>query len=247
MKYFEAGELGDGFRARMAAYDAFVRERVGPGFSYPIRQRDWELDQVLQRLPAFPAASGTAPLGRVLDTGSFNTYLGLWLARLGSRVVVSDLTRARLQKSLMRRIGLLPLKPSEAPYFLWCRVMRRGAGNLEVRSLDVTNMPYADGTFDLITSVSVIEHVPAVEKALAAMYRCLAPGGRLLLTTDCAESGKPYGHGVRYFTESELERLFAPYPVTSERRPPDFRRENWCYNKDRALLTAFVEVTKPRG
>jgi len=240
MKFFEAAELDDGFRARVGAYDAFIREKVGPDFRYPLRQRDWELDQVLQRLPERPIA-GTA----ALDTGSFNTYLGLWLARVMERVVVSDLTRARLQKSLMRRIGLLPLKATEAPFFLWCRVMKRGAANLEVRSLDVTRLPYADGTFDLITSISVVEHIPAIEKALAEMYRCLKPGGRLLLTTDCSEAGKPFSHGVRYFTHAELERLFAPYPVTSERRPPDFRRENWCYQRDKPLVTAFVEVTKP--
>jgi len=238
MKFFEAGELDDGFRERVAAYDAFVHGKVGPGFRYPVRQRDWELDQVLQRLPARPIG------GTALDTGSFNTYLGLWLARIAQRVVVSDLTRARLQKSLMRRIGLLPLKASEAPFFLWCRIMKRGAANLEVRSLDVTRLPYPDGTFELITSISVVEHIPAVEQAIAEMYRCLKPGGRLLLTTDCGQTGKPFGHGVRYFTAGELERLFAPYPVTSERRPPDFRRENWCYHKDKPLVTAFVEVTR---
>jgi SAM-dependent methyltransferase len=241
MKFFEAGELDDAFRARVGAYDAFIREKVGPDFRYPVRQRDWELDQLLQRLPA--QSTG----GLALDTGSFNTYLGLWLAPRMGRVVVSDLNRARLQKSLMRRIGLLPLKASEAPFFLWCRVVKRGAANLEVRSLDVTRLPYADGTFDLITSVSVVEHIPAIEQALAEMYRCLKPGGRLLLTTDCAQVAKPYGHGVRYFSYEELQALFAPYPVTSERRAPDFRRENWCYHKDKPLVTAFVEVTKPKA
>ena len=238
MKFFEAGELDDGFRARVGAYDAFIREKVGADFRYPIRQRDWELDQVLQRLPAGPIP------GTVLDTGSFNTYLGLWLARTARKVVVSDLNHARLQKSLLRRIGFLPPKATEAPFFLWCRAMRRGAANLEIRWLDVTRLPYADGTFELITSISVIEHIPAVEKALAEMFRCLKPGGRLLLTTDCAETRQPFGHGVRYFSQEELAALFAPYPVTSERRPPDFRRENWCYQRDKPLVTAFVELTK---
>ncbi|HZP61248.1 MAG TPA: hypothetical protein VFB27_13085, partial [Opitutaceae bacterium] len=89
MKFFEASELDQGFQSRMAEYDAFVRRRVGPDFAYPLRMRDWELDQVLQRLPAVPGDYA------ILDTGSFNTYLGLWLARVGRRVVVSDLFGAR--------------------------------------------------------------------------------------------------------------------------------------------------------
>lgn len=241
MKFFEASELDDGYRTRMAEYDGFIRRQVGPDFAYPLRMRDWELDQVLQRLPSQPGDYA------LLDTGSFNTYLGLWLARVGRRVVVSDLFGARLKKNLLRRLGLLPRKPTEAPYFLWRAVMKRAAANLEIRTIDLTRMPCADGTFDFITSISVVEHIPAVEKALAEMYRCLKPGGRLLLTIDCSETGKPYGGGVRYFTTAELEKLFASYPVTSGRRAADFRRENWCYDKTKPVLTAFVEITKPAG
>ncbi|MDE3084009.1 MAG: class I SAM-dependent methyltransferase [Verrucomicrobiota bacterium] len=239
MKFFEASELDDGFRARMAEYDRFIREKVGPDFAYPLRMRDWELDQVLQRLPQQPGDY------ILLETGSFNTYLGLWLARIGRRVVASDLFGERMKKSLLRQMGILPRKPTEAPFFAWMSAMKRAAENLELRTVNLTRMPYAAGTFDFITSISVVEHIPAVEKALAEMYRCLKPGGRLLLTTDCEAKGKGFEHGVRYFTPDELDRLFAPYPVTSERRKPDFRRENWCYDKDRPVLTAFVEITKP--
>lgn len=240
MNFFEATELGGDFHARMAEYDNFIRRRVGADFAYPLRMRDWELDQVLQRLPAQPGDCV------MLDTGSFNTYLGLWLARVGRRVVVSDLFGARWKKSLLRRLGLLPPKPTEAPFFVWRAAIKRGGdGKIEMRTVDLTRMPFREGTFDFITSISVIEHIPAVEKAVAEMYRCLRPGGRLLLTVDCSEAGKPYGGGVRYFTVTELEKLFAPYPVTSPRRAPDFRRENWCYDKTQPVLTAFVEITKP--
>ncbi|WP_415910605.1 class I SAM-dependent methyltransferase [Oleiharenicola sp. Vm1] len=51
-------------------------------------------------------------------------------------------------------------------------------------------MPYANGSLDTIVSISVIEHIPAIERALAEMYRCLKPGGRLLITTDCDREGK---------------------------------------------------------
>ena len=239
MKFFEASELDGAHAARMAAYDSHIRERVGPGFAYPLRMRDWELDQVLGRLPA---AAGPYAM---LDTGSFNTYLGLWLARIGQRVVVSDLFGARLRKSLLRQLRILPRKPTEAPYGAWRAAVRRAAPAIEIRTVDLTAMPFAEGTFDVITSVSVVEHIPAVERALSEMYRCLKPGGRLLLTIDCSQTAKPYADGVRYFSPDELDRLMAPYPVVSERRPADFRRENWCYGRSQPVLTGFVEIAKP--
>lgn len=43
--------------------------------------------------------------------------------------------------------------------------------------------------FEVITSVSVLEHIPEDSEAVRAMWRCLAPGGRLLLTVPCANEG----------------------------------------------------------
>jgi len=44
----------------------------------------------------------------------------------------------------------------------------------------------ADASFDLITSVSVVEHIPADTDAMVAMWRMLRPGGRLVMTVPCA-------------------------------------------------------------
>jgi hypothetical protein len=45
-------------------------------------------------------------------------------------------------------------------------------------------------TFDVITSLSVVEHIPDDTAALTAMWGLLRPGGRLVLTVPCA--AKPY-------------------------------------------------------
>jgi SAM-dependent methyltransferase len=47
----------------------------------------------------------------------------------------------------------------------------------------------ADAAFDLIVSVEVLEHVADVELATRELGRLLAPGGRLVLTTPCANPG----------------------------------------------------------
>ena len=55
--------------------------------------------------------------------------------------------------------------------------------------MDDERAPLEDGSFDLILSVEVLEHVADVELATRELARLLAPGGRLVLTTPCANPG----------------------------------------------------------
>lgn len=50
----------------------------------------------------------------------------------------------------------------------------------------VGDAPFAPESFDLITSISVLEHIPDDKEALTVMWRLLKPGGRLILTIPCA-------------------------------------------------------------
>ncbi len=210
---------------------------MGQDYPHPLLMRDWELWRVLE------AMESAGVEDRILEVGSFNTYLGVYLARRHTRVTASDRLARRFAKSVLRSLGAAPKKPAEAPYFQWTEAMRRGG--VEVRSHDVTGIASPDASFDRVIALSVIEHVPRIERALSELYRVLAPGGRLLITTDCAPEPKPYADGVRFFSPDELGRLFAPYPVTSARNEPDFSRENWHYGGARPLLPVFVEITKP--
>lgn len=237
MQFFRRRDLTPASLQTLEAYDREIRRLLGPGHSTPVRMRDWELLRVLDSAARLPAGA------RLLDTGSFNTYLGLHLRQRHADVTVSDLLAQRAWKSFLRRLSLLPAKPTEVGYWTWVQAMR--THGLKVCQLDLTRTGLPDGSFDGIISLSVIEHIPAVEQALAEMYRLLAPGGRLLVTTDCSPEPKPYAQGVRYFSLPELAKLFAPYPVTSARDQPDFAEENWCYGGKEAVVTAFIEITKP--
>ncbi len=238
MNYFRRSDLTSDVSGLLTRYDETIRKFVGSGYRHPIRMRDWELARIMDAIRSVPVGSS------VLDTGSYNTYLPLALAAAGYRLTASDLIWRRLVKSAERRLGLAPAKATEAPFFDWLRVYRRAG--VPVRNLNLTKLSCADASFDCVVALSVIEHVPDVERALAEMYRVLAPGGRMLVTTDCAPDPVPYQGGVRYFSEAEIEALFAPYPVTSVRNRPDFSRENWCYNLGRPLVTVFAEITKSR-
>jgi SAM-dependent methyltransferase len=238
MNFYQRSDLTTADERLLAAYDQEILQLLGPDYPFPVRMRDWELCRVLQ------ATAGLGRGARILDTGAFNTYLGLHLARTQAQVTVSDLLWARALKSTLRRLGLAPAKPTEAGFLTWYRAMRKPG--LSVRDIDLTKISLPDASFDCIISLSVIEHIPAIERALAEMYRVLAPGGRLLITTDCSQKPMPFADGVRYFSEAELEHLFVGYPVTSPRNHPDFARENWCYGGKLPVVTSFVEITKPR-
>ena len=55
--------------------------------------------------------------------------------------------------------------------------------NVSVHTQSVTSLEFADDTFDVVTMIEVLEHLPDVAGALAEIRRVLRPGGRLLLTT----------------------------------------------------------------
>ncbi len=238
MNFYRRSDLQPKELELLAQYDREILRQLGSDYPYPVRMRDWELCCVLRAMATVPAGA------RILDTGAFNTYLGLYLSRTQPQITVSDLLWSRARKSILRRLGLAPQKDTEAGYLTWTRAMRRHG--LRVVNLDLTRTGLPDHSFDCIVSLSVIEHIPAVEQALAEMYRVLAPGGRLLITTDCSREHHPFAHGVRYFSTAELDKLFAGYPVTSPRNQPDFARENWCYGGKVPVVTCFVEITKPR-
>lgn len=58
---------------------------------------------------------------------------------------------------------------------------RTGLANVEVRIGDATALPVGDGTVDVLISNGVFNLVPDKDRALAEMFRVLAPGGRLQL------------------------------------------------------------------
>ena len=50
----------------------------------------------------------------------------------------------------------------------------------------ISAAPLEPGSFDVVTSISVVEHIPQDTQAIQKMWEFLKPGGRLLLTVMCA-------------------------------------------------------------
>jgi SAM-dependent methyltransferase len=79
----------------------------------------------------------------------------------------------------------------------------RGMRNLHFALADGMALPFGTGTFDLVLSHAVIEHVADAELYLREMARVLAPGGHLYLST------APY----LSFAGAHLPRLKVPIPL----------------------------------
>ncbi len=57
----------------------------------------------------------------------------------------------------------------------------------------ITDAPFPPASMDLITCISVLEHIPEDALAVRKMWELLKPGGRLLLTVPCAaETSEQY-------------------------------------------------------
>jgi SAM-dependent methyltransferase len=135
-----------------------------------------------------------------------------------------------------------------------------------LRGVAVEGAPFRPGTFDLVTSLSVVEHIPSPGDSAAAgrMWEWLRPGGRLVISVPCAREGfeeyldvDPYGllppaadgfwFGQRFYDQAALEdRLYrvlgepGRLEVFGERRPGAFFAA-----RDRKALGTFRWAREP--
>ena len=54
---------------------------------------------------------------------------------------------------------------------------------VDLRSASMTDMPFADSTFDCAVAISTMEFVDDIDRACAEVRRVLKPGGQLLVVT----------------------------------------------------------------
>lgn len=145
------------------------------------------------------------------------------------RLVYLFLNERQLVKSGMRMMHVAP----EAVLGGWLR-HHIGTGymsadlmaNFVDQKVDLTDIPYPNGTFDAIICNHVLEHIPADDKAMSEVYRMLKPEGWAILqvpiglklestiedpsVTDPAERQRRFGqddHIRIYAADNYVERL----------------------------------------
>ncbi len=114
----------------------------------------------LQEMVRFASLSGSE---RVLDAGCGAGHTALTFAPHVAAVVALDLSTAMLAQ-------------------VEALAAERGLANISTEEGDVEALPFADGSFDLVTSRYSAHHWPAPVRALTEIRRVLKPGGRFLLS-----------------------------------------------------------------
>jgi arsenite methyltransferase len=104
-----------------------------------------------------------APGERVLDLGSgagTDSLIAAQMVAPTGRVTGIDMTPAMLGKA---RVAATEM----------------GATNVEFVESEAEQLPFADGSFDVVVSNGVIDLIPDKDAVFAELFRVLVPGGRL--------------------------------------------------------------------
>lgn len=104
---------------------------------------------------------------RVLDVATGGGHTALAFSRRAREVVASDLTPRMLEV---------------AAAFL----REQGAHNVRTERADAEALPFADGSFDVVTARIAPHHFPRPERFVREAARVLVPGGRFLLDDNMA-------------------------------------------------------------
>jgi SAM-dependent methyltransferase len=154
---------------------------------------------------------------RVLDVGTGRSTLPSWMSREGAVVTPFDLSKPAEQSwsGFHERLN---------------RVVARSGRTLHPVVGSMRDLPFADCSFDLVTSLSVVEHldtdlpartfVPCDEqqrrlaKVLDEMIRVAKRGGLVYVTSDCCDFGRAtQDHWKQAYYFDEGPELSGAWPV----------------------------------
>ena len=126
-----------------------------------------------------------APLAgsRALDLATGTGDIAFALAARGAETIGLDITARMIELARAKRDrGLPPPLASEAGELRRGspKRLRRDGGAVEFLVGDMLALPFADASFDLVTTGYGLRNVPNLELAIQEIRRVLKPGGRML-------------------------------------------------------------------
>lgn len=154
----------------MTAIQPFNKYREQGAYHYDatIGAKHWRRFDIKLAARYFTAVSLLDPKPRqhILDAGSGEGVAALLCCRRQASAIAVEFEEeaCRLGRLLAAREGFAAEQLSFAQY-------------------DLYRLPFADGTFDGIVSLEVIEHMADVLAYLAELKRVLKPGGRIVIST----------------------------------------------------------------
>ena len=171
------------------------------------------------RVPLVAAVVAAAPR-RLLEVGCGWGELAEWLAReTGAEVLATDLSPRMVELA--------------------------GERGVDACIADVQELPFEDGTFDVVVAAWMLYHVPDLDRAVAELARVLRPGGTLVAVTNSRfhliELRELVGSGpstLRFSRESG-EELLQPHFATVSREDVD----GTLQFADRAEVEEYVRAS----
>jgi ubiquinone/menaquinone biosynthesis C-methylase UbiE len=172
------------------------------------------------------AATAPRPFGRALEIGAGTGFFSLNLRQAGwlEEVVVTDVSAGMVEVALgnAARLGF-----------------DTGARPVTGEVAGITELPFEDGSFDLVLGHAVLHHVPDVEAGLRECLRVLRPGGRLLFAGEPTVVGDRYARALGRATWAVTTRVTHLPPL----------RERWARSREEldessraAALEAVVDL-----
>ncbi len=142
-----------------------TRHAYGEARTYIHASKQWEYPYALDHI----AKKGGSSL-KIADVGGGRGALSCYLARMGHDVSLYDINYTWDSGDN---------KHIETDFLQFAR-----RNNFRAKFGSVFNIPEPDNTFDVVCSISVVEHVVEKFYALKELLRVLRPGGILILTYD---------------------------------------------------------------
>lgn len=192
-----------------------LRPYASKWVSDPLHQwsRQWEYPFALSRLSGDLRGQPGAEVVRILDAGSGVTFLPYLIAESFDGVAVHCCDH----------------DDSLVPIF-HC-INRHREASLQFTAADLHELPFADGFFDAVYCVSVLEHLDRQATVIEEFHRILRPGGRLVLTFDL-----PLPAGEEY---KPMLHVLAARFGTDPDDPPDVEPRP-CRGLDGVLTTTYA-------
>jgi 2-polyprenyl-3-methyl-5-hydroxy-6-metoxy-1,4-benzoquinol methylase len=133
---------------------------------------------------------------KILDIGSGKSPMPWLFALLGAEVIMVETGRENVS--------------------LWSRIRQRHQLKIGWRIVSDEELPFADNTFDVVTSFSVIEHQPDKSSAVAQAARVLKPGGVFAVSFDLCQQewGMRYPNSLgKALTVKDFEEFVWKHPA----------------------------------
>ena len=169
---------------------------------------------------------------KILDVGSGVTFFPYSLSELGFSVIALD-------NDPKTKIGLN--KSNQA--------MSKKYGELEILIADAKKIPLKKESFDLVYSISVLEHIPNNHLVIKELARILKRNGFCILTFDINLNKNDIGvdsDGFKKLKEN-IDKYFIPYGQTRLTHPFDIistKNSKYPLKRERKLIRYLKNIKR---